>query len=309
MAQRTFSVFGDSISTFEGVTSPANRIYYTGDLRRSTGVLEPEDTWWARVIAHFDGRLVSNAAFSGSMVDGAGFPAGHTPERIAEIAGPGGEEPDDVLVFIGINDYGWAGPWAQAAARSAAMPQCPEALAVPEGEPGPATEESLPSFARAYDAMLARMRKACPHARIWCLTLLPGRELGAGRASFAYRLRGIDLDDYNDVIRASAVANGCLVADVRAAGFDYEASDGTHPTGRGMEQLAALAVAAMEAVEAAAGRVDAEQAALAEAFAGLSADLLPEEMRSDRRCEKESCFGCEFARGTGAVWSCVCDLP
>jgi len=157
--------------------------------------------------------------------------------------------------------------------------------------------------------MLARMRKACPHARIWCLTLLPGRELGAGRASFAYRLRGIDLDDYNDVIRASAVANGCLVADVRAAGFDYEASDGTHPTGRGMEQLAALAVAAMEAVEAAAGRVDAEQAALAEAFAGLSADLLPEEMRSDRRCEKESCFGCEFARGTGAVWSCVCDLP
>ena len=228
MAQRTFSVFGDSISTFEGVTSPANRIYYAGDLRRSTGVLEPEDTWWARVIAHFDGRLVSNAAFSGSMVDGAGFPAGHTPERIAEIAGPDGEEPDDVLVFIGINDYGWAGPWAQAAARSAAMPQCPEALAVPEGEPGPATEESLPSFARAYDAMLARMRKACPHARIWCLTLLPGRELGAGRASFAYRLRGIDLDDYNDVIRASAVANGCLVADVRAAGFDYEASDGTH---------------------------------------------------------------------------------
>ncbi len=28
MAQRSFSIFGDSISTFEGVTNPANRIYY-----------------------------------------------------------------------------------------------------------------------------------------------------------------------------------------------------------------------------------------------------------------------------------------
>ena len=152
--------------------------------------------------------------------------------------------------------------------------------------------------------MLARMRKACPRARIWCLTLLPGREPGTGHAAFAYRLRGIDLDDYNEVIRTVAAANGCLVADVRAAGFDYEASDGTHPTERGMEQLAALVVAAMESGGTAAG-----QAVPSEVFAGLPADLFPDEMRSERRCERETCFGCEFARGTGAVWSCVCDLP
>lgn len=451
MAQRTFSVFGDSISTFEGVTSPSNRIYYEGELRRKTGVLEPGDTWWARVIERFGGRLVSNAAFSGSMVDGAGFPAGRSHERVAEIVGPGGEEPDDVLVFIGINDYGWGGARAQAAGRSAAMPRCAEALAVPAGEPGPATEDSLPSFSRAYGAMLSLMREMCPSARIWCLTLLPGRELGAVRPGFAYRLRGVDLDDYNDAIRAAAAANGCRVADVRAAGFDYEAIDGTHPTRRGMEQLAALVVATMEAAEnprgaagagetgdaagaqgatgagiaagvqgmTGAGHVRGSQRAGAgdargagvgdaqdtrgvagaagvqgmtgsgyvrdatdagaddargaqdadagdawglrgmtgagdawgaagvdddrgkrtamspqgadvaygamgfdqfgvrdagwnvsrETFAGLSADLFPEDMRSGRRCVRKSCFGCEFVRGTGSMWSCVCDLP
>ncbi|MCI2242776.1 SGNH/GDSL hydrolase family protein [Adlercreutzia faecimuris] len=247
MAQRSFSIFGDSISTFERVTNPANRIYYKEDLRAATGVEEVGDTWWAQVIARLGGRLLANASFSGSMAEGAGFPAGCSSERIAQVAGPDGEAPDDILVFIGINDYGWAGARAQAAARSEAMPRCPEALAVPEGAPGPATAASLSGFARAYGEMLAGLRAAYPAARVWCLTLLPGREVGAAGPSFAYQLRGIDLDDYNDAIRAAARAHGCEVADIRAAGFDYEALDGTHPTRRGMAQLAELTLAAMSA--------------------------------------------------------------
>ena len=328
MGQRTFSVFGDSISTFEGITNPANRIYYQGDLRTSTGVLAPGDTWWSKVIEHFGGRLLANASFSGSLAEGAGFPAGRSPERIAQIAGPActgeaGASPDDILVFIGINDFGWAGARAQAAARSEAMPRCPEALAVPEGEAGPADDGALGRFADAYSEMLARMRAAYPAARVWCLTLLPGRERGASHPQFAYRLRGIDLDDYNDVIRLAAAANGCKVADIRAAGYDYEAADGTHPTARGMEQLAALAVAAMDAADQArpgdagtapasfdaAGVRDTGGTLAPEAFAALPEGLFSPAARSGRPCDEATCFGCAHARGTGNSWSCVCELP
>ena len=53
------------------------------------------------------------------MVEGAGFPAACSSRRIDQVAGPAGEAPDEAIVFIGINDYGWGGAEAQAAAPSA----------------------------------------------------------------------------------------------------------------------------------------------------------------------------------------------
>lgn len=287
----SFSILGDSISTFRGMIPEGNLVYYQGDVLASTGVAESDDTWWAQVIERLGGRLLSNASYSGSMVEGAGFPASSSPERIAQLAGPDGQAPDVVLVFMGTNDYGWGGASAQAAGRSQAAPRCLDFANVPEAVAGEAAPGALGLFARAYNLMLSRLRAAYPNAAVWCLTLPPGRELGKAHPAFAYSLRGVELDAYNGAIASAARANGCHLADVRAFGFDYEASDGTHPTKRGMRQLAEMTVAAMR------GAGPGE----------LSAGLFPEQMRSRRWCEEPSCVGCPHARGTGNQWWCVCD--
>ena len=320
-----FSIFGDSISTFQGWVPAENHVCYRDELLRITGVERVEETWWMQVIRCFDGKLLANASFSGSMVEGAGFPAASSPERIAQLAGlsaagggvPGvGAEcgaganahglrveggtfevsaelkgigakqtttvggglleadarlsptripapqrtgdgalevdaaPDAILVFMGINDYGWGGAAAQAAGRSAATPPCLDLDEVPEAVAGEAGPYALAGFESAYGLMLDRMRAAYPQAEVWCMTLVPGRDRSKGHAAFAYALRGVDFDAYNGAIRAQAAAHGYKVADLRAFGYDYEASDGTHPTKRGMLQIAAMTIAAMEGCSA-----------------------------------------------------------
>lgn len=250
--QKRFSILGDSISTFAGCNPAGYHVFYEGDLCERSGVTSPSDTWWSHVVRHFGGEVLAVDAFSGSMVDGVGFPAASSPERVAALAGPHGEAPDVVIAFIGINDYGWGGARAQVAARSHAMPPASDTEHIPEAIVGLAPADAAEQFGRAYRTMLQRVRDAYPQARVYCCTLLPGRQAGVAHPMFAYRLRGVHLDRYNDAIRAAAAATGCLVADVRALGYEYESLEGTHPTARGMRQFAALVTCAIERADAAA---------------------------------------------------------
>ncbi len=292
MAKRTFSVFGDSISTFEGATDPRNLIYYEGEMRDATGVREVTDTWWMQVIDHFDGELLANGAYSGCLVEGQGFPAASSIERAQQILGPNGEQPDVVLVFAGINDYGWGGAPAQASARCPRTPPATDLSLFPEREPGDATPASLAAFADEYGRMVENLREVAPDAEIWCVSLLPGRIEGSVEPTFCWQLRGISLADYNEAIRSAAQHDGCRSVDAAALGSDYETTDGTHPTMRGMQQIAAMVIAALEDDPK---RVTADQ------------ELFPEHLQSARICEKDTCVGCSFARGTGAKWRCVCE--
>ena len=105
MTRRLFSVYGDSISTFEEITPKGWSIFYTGEQREATGVQTPADTWWMQVINHFDGELLANAAWSGCVCEGNVFPQGASERRIAALE-QDGKTPDDILIYIGINDYG-----------------------------------------------------------------------------------------------------------------------------------------------------------------------------------------------------------
>lgn len=93
--KRLFSVYGDSISTFEGVTPDGWSIFYTGEQREATGVQTPADTWWMQVINHFDGELLANAAWSGCVCEGNVFPQGASERRIAALE-RNGKTPDDI---------------------------------------------------------------------------------------------------------------------------------------------------------------------------------------------------------------------
>ncbi|MDO4183006.1 MAG: SGNH/GDSL hydrolase family protein [Coriobacteriia bacterium] len=282
---RAFSIVGDSISTFEGYNPEGWAVYYQSPQCETTGVLRVEQTWWHRVIAHFGGTLVANASYSGSMVEGAGFPAACAPERIAALA-PAGQKPTDVLVFAGINDYGWGGAANQAKGGGSATPSV---SAVPPDQRGVAAQpapEAIKHFQAAYQRMLSRIREAHSQAQVWCITLVPGRVEGHAANTFAYRLRGIHLDEYNRAIAQAASATGCTLADARAFRQDYEAYDGTHPTPAGMAQLASMVIAAME---------------------GASQPQTPGST-SVETCEQPSCVGCKHAVDTGNTWSCVCKL-
>lgn len=294
-AKRLFSILGDSISTFEGCNPAGFRVFYEEERREATGVREARDTWWAQVVDALDGELLANGSFSGSMVEGAGFPAGDSAERVAALARDG-QAPDVVLVFMGINDYGWGGADAQAAGRGNALPTCLDVDALGEQrEPGLAASDAAERFGAAYGSMLARLRAAYPHAEVWCCTLCPGRVVGRDGSTFAYRLRGAAFDAYNDAIRAATRAHGCRVADVRALGRDYEGLEGTHPTARGMRQFAALVLHAMAA----------------ECGEPLPADdpALLDAPPSAERCAEPSCIGCPHAASTGGKWLLVCNRP
>ncbi len=242
---KRISIMGDSISTFKGCNPDDYLVYYTDLQCETTGVCAAKDTWWAQVIEQLGGKLCKNISFSGSMVQGADFPAGNCDKRVADLA-KDGEAPDTIIIFIGINDYGWGTPEAQARGRGGAVPHVLNLEDFPEAIAGVAPKDAAKRFSIAYSEMLARIRTAYPQAEAWCCTLVPGRVVGKEYSTFAYRLRGVHFDQYCEAIRYAAGEQGCKLADIRALGYDYEASDGTHPTKQGMKQLAHMMLRAME---------------------------------------------------------------
>lgn len=341
MPAKTFSIMGDSISTFEGCVPDGYTLFYNDERLERSGVLRPEDTWWSHAVRALGGTVLADSAWSGSMVEGAGFPAASSPERAAALLGPNGQAPDAVLVFIGINDYGWGGAEAQAAGRSHAMPRCIDPASVPEQVAGAAPADAVERFGAAYRTMLRNIRTAAPKAAVYCITLLPGRTRGVDHPEFCYRLRGHHLDEYNAAIRDAAVAEGCRVADVRAFGRDYDSLEGTHPTNLGMRQFASMVVRAMQLADAADAGTDKEApiagaGASAEATSpnpartqtegdtygnieGITAGAQPEAAdpaldlqdfcgapESAQLCDEPACIGCPHAANTGNQWLCRC---
>lgn len=293
---RLFSVFGDSISSFEGILPEGWRVFYEGEQRKLTGVDAPADTWWGQVIEHFGGTLLANASWSGCVVEGTAFPVGASSKRICALEADG-KVPDDILVHIGINDYGWGSGDAQiAAATPSAPPELAAACPYHGRVAGMAPDGAVDNFAKSYEHMLAQMRQRWPHARIWASSLVPGRVASNPRSTFPRYFRGICVDEYNAAIRTAAEKTpGALFVDMAACGFDYEAIDGTHPTAVGMKQMAAMFIRGMQAANA-----DVPRTPYAHD------DLLTPDMRTTEFCTLP-CVGCKFARGTGNNWWHVCE--
>ena len=215
--KRLFSVYGDSISTYEGVTPDGWSIFYTGEQREATGVQTPADTWWMQVINHFDGELLANAAWSGCVCEGNVFPQGASERRIAALERDG-KTPDDILIYIGINDYGWGSAYAQICGGSPNAPaelvaSCPDKGKVA----GLAPDGAVEKFAASYRRMLRTMHEKWPNAHTWAATLLPGRVKGAEKLTSPRWFRGICVNEYNKAIH-SAAANEPNCTPVRRGG-------------------------------------------------------------------------------------------
>ena len=71
-----FSILGDSISTFAGVSIPGHMVFYDTYTQRRAGLRTADDTWWMQVIAARGGRLGVNCSGAGTLICGLGAACG-----------------------------------------------------------------------------------------------------------------------------------------------------------------------------------------------------------------------------------------
>lgn len=224
----TFSILGDSISTFQGYIPEG---YY--DFFPANGeVKEVKDTWWHIAAGDLELTLYVNGSSSGATV--AGDSTGEENPQCAcnefrtnDLAGPGGACPDEIIVYLGTNDL---------------------LNGVPLGDNdgmGVVTVGEIDTFSDAYTLMIDKLQANYPSAQIYCCTLLRIGDHGT-QTPYVEFVNGQQLTaaDYGEVITRIAENKGLSVIDLYNCGITIEnleemTSDGVHPTAAGMRQIAA----------------------------------------------------------------------
>lgn len=228
---KLFSILGDSISTFEGVTPEGYNVFYTAARKCEANVIPVEETWWGRVIAELGGELLANDSWSGSLV--CKHPQceiesyGASDARTSAL-GKDGKTPDVVMVYIGTNDWGWN-------------------MTI---NPKPGREEDLSVFRVAYNAMLRKIRKNYPAAEIWCFTLAVSDSM----RDFEFTLpfvsgKRASMVEYCRAICDCARENGCRIINLYQPAHAYATIDDLHPDRRGMKTIAEMVLRQLEAPE------------------------------------------------------------
>lgn len=218
---KRFSVYGDSISTLFGYSRPAEAVYYDFEKSFSTKIYEKEHTWWGKVISELGGTLLVNNSFSGCTVCRhplCEIPSYGCSDRRIAMLHTSWADPDVIMVFMGINDWGWRMQVFEDGQKNV--------NAQPEGV-----------FSPAYRSMLEKLKKNYPDAEIWCLTL-PQSTPAQGIANDSPA--GYALAQYNQAICQSAREAGCRVINMHTT-IVLESNhtvDGVHPNALGMQALA-----------------------------------------------------------------------
>lgn len=255
------SIMGDSISTYEGIIPEGYAVFYDEPTRKKNGLDSVRDTWWMQVLQTLEADLLMNNSYSGSQVTGEDFPCASGLERTNALAGSisdagtsrfgnaatapaafgnqgtkadssaestsGAAEahrliaPDLVLIYIGVNDFGFAVPCDRKYAES----------------------PDEPTFRDAYLTMVKRIQNNYPEARIVCATILTPRMVQDSSWSFDEKWSDhTPLSEFNARIRSAAAETNVFLADLanRAGDMRYDTLDGLHPNKEGHRQIASL---------------------------------------------------------------------
>lgn len=108
MQRASFSILGDSYSTFAGYIPEENACYYPRP-ESVDDVLEVQQTWWHILSERHGMRLLLNNSYSGATVctqvrDTQPKAASYTERAKMPFGLPDGEQPDYIFVFGGTND-------------------------------------------------------------------------------------------------------------------------------------------------------------------------------------------------------------
>ena len=205
MRERTISILGDSISTYEGFT-PMGYDFYDRYTRREAGISSVEDTWWMQVIRAMGGRLGYNHSISGSTVSGNISLSGTSGIRQQALAING--SPDVILLYMGSNDWAYS--------------------VLPE------------EFEQAYASMLTSLKKLYPFAKIYAATLLRGKDVEDPQMRFFNIDRCVSPRVYSRIIRKCIEKCDVELVDLEKYQEEYASIDGVHPNADGMKTIAQL---------------------------------------------------------------------
>ncbi len=216
-----FSIMGDSISTFEGITPEDYNVFYTFQKKCESDVLNIEDTWWGKVVHNLGGKLLVNNAWSGSLVSKHPLceieSYGASNARCSYL-GKDGIAPDIIMIYIGTNDWGQ------------------NTKIYPEN----CNICDLSYFFVAYDTMLSKIEKNYPQAKIWCITLPLSDKMG----EFVMQYKDIidqlmnSIFDFNNAIIKCAEKHNCKLIDISKPILNFDTFDGLHPNKLGMNKIA-----------------------------------------------------------------------
>ncbi|MBE6631781.1 MAG: hypothetical protein E7623_03685 [Ruminococcaceae bacterium] len=218
------SIFGDSISTFEGINPKGYAVYYEYEYRDLSGVKWVDDTWWSKVIDHIGAKLLVNGSWSGCCVAKIPYleeeyPSTCSMRRVEELS-RNGISPDLIIIYLGTNDWGYC--------------------TMSEENTG------LENFLPAYEKMMELIKERYPNAEIWCLSLNESFASAYPRFKFDPVSQGIHMDSYNAHIKACCEKYGGRYIDTHGYGVLYDSIDGIHPNKDGMNTLAELVIKEIE---------------------------------------------------------------
>ncbi len=225
---KKLSILGDSISTYQGVSNNAeinstignNEVFYG---TQNTTVAE-SDTWWKQAADNTGMSVLVNNSWAGANVatNFGNAKKGGCTARAENLHNNGGENPDIIAVYMGINDNG-----------------CLTGLGsfndVSDIWNGTAYVGNTELFATAYATMVHKIVTKYSAADVFLFTLPRNNYLWLGTKAQYNALQ----DEYNKMIYKIAGVFGCKVVDLATAVgedcSDYLLTDNIHPNAKGMD--------------------------------------------------------------------------
>lgn len=191
-AGKKFAIIGDSISTYQDYIPEGYASFYPYP---TADIYDVNQTWWMQSINRLGGSLFINNSYSGSCVSTGGSSAATNDTRLSQLK-VGHEQPDVIFVYMGSND-------------------CASIYV------------SLDSFQTAYQIMIAKLKKLCPHSEIIVCTL---------PTTLFYSKQ--NQDDYNQVILNCATEHNLKIIHLDELDISNHLVDSAHPLQSGMNLIA-----------------------------------------------------------------------
>ena len=219
---KTLSILGDSLSTFNGYLPEGNPHYYP-----LIDVQSVNDTWWMKLINALGMELNTNNSWSGAKVSGTATSAG-SGNRATEL----GTSPDVIIIWMGANDF----------LNNVAIGNYDGKSAIPT---------STNTFSDAYAVMLNKVLTTYPDAEVWVCTLHQFEYMNDDGFPETNN-SGLTLKDYNDVILTLADAFGVRVLENHKCGMTYQnrskwySGKNPHPNKAGHSMIANNAIRQMD---------------------------------------------------------------
>jgi len=206
MKAKTFSILGDSISTFTGYNPPGNEVFYP---KEGCDVLSVEHTWWHLLKEETSLHLIMNESYSGSRISVTGarppsssFLAKTRQERL---------KGDIIIVFGGTNDFGQV--------------ENPATLAV---------------FAEAYNRLVKEMLSFHQGSKLYFCTPLQRWDKSLDEVNMHNWSQNDLARTIKEAVRSCPEANLIDLGAYPITEDDGLLFDGLHPTRKGMRMIATL---------------------------------------------------------------------